>query len=158
MNRYEEERYVKELWNSVFFSSEETKGPIHTERTKKRRKKEYQRLIISLKLLKDLKEKESSNDEKTYSYVEPIYTDEDKEFLKQAVANGELSIYDLTFDEAIISGFTSANYGRANRKINSKINFSNKEKESEFFEKLCKMSSPTPRLKYSLYNHIQKKK
>lgn len=158
MNRFELEMYVKELWKRVFFTTEAKKGPIRTEREIKRRTKEYQQLVISLKFFKDSKEKESVTDEKENSYVEPIYTDEDKEFLKVAVANGELTADDLTYEETFIVGLTSGDHCRSTRKIFG-FNFDNKKQEKEFYKRLneINMNTLTYNVALNLHKQIKKK-
>ena len=59
--------------------------------------------------------------------IDMIYTDEDKEFLKHAVNNGELTIRDLTFEEAMLLGFSGKDYRRAARQSYSKVVFTIKE-------------------------------
>lgn len=156
MNKFEEKMLEKELIRIIFSYPEENVEPIYTERTKKRRKNEYKKLAIQLKFLKELKETESAKDEIKQEFVKPVYTDEDKTFLKQAIINNELTISDLTFEEAIIVGFTGEEHRRAERKVASKINLSKKEKE-EFDYKLSKMNSPTPNIVNTLYKQIKKK-
>ena len=158
MNRFEKEMFEKEFIKIIFSYSKKDINSIYPERTKERKRDEYKKLAVQLKKIKDSKEKELPKEEITYSYVEPVYTDEDKEFLKQAIKSGELTIFDLTYDEAFLAGFTSSDYCKACRLVYSQIIFTKKKKESEFLEKLSKMSSPTPHIIKTLYKQIQKKK
>ena len=156
MNKYEQVLFEKELKNIIFSYSKTDICTIYPDRKKERLKKGYEEVACSLKLLKDLKEKELQK-EKTYTFTKPIYTDEDIEFLKQAVADGELSISDLTLKEAIMVGFTGEEHRRAERKVANKMNLSKKEDE-EFNNKISNMNSSTPNIMETLYNQIKKTK
>ena len=160
MNKYEEYVCEKEIIRRFFSYSYDSKNPVLNPRQKKRKKESYEKLTAQLKLLKELKEKKlqpETNNEEKYSYIEPIYTDEDKEFLKQAVRSGELTIVDLTFEEALMVGFTGEDYRRAERKILKDINLS-KNKEKQFNDILAKMHKPTPNVINFIYKKVQKKK
>ena len=152
MNKFEEKMFENELKGIIFSYSEKD----NVEITKKSMKTNYKELAIQLKLLKILKENELPKEEIKQELIKPIYTDEDKEFLKQAIANNELTIADLTFDEAIMVGFTGEDYRRAQRKVASEINLSKKEKE-EFDYKISNMNSPTPNIINTIYKQIKKK-
>ena len=126
---------------------------IHCE---KEIKIKYEQLAGQLKLIKELKEENKS------SYTKPIYTDEDKEFLRQAVVAGELSISDLTLIEAIIAGFTGSQHRRAERNIYRRIKFTSEEKEAEleFHRRNNKIhkKNRTPKVLINLYTQSKKKK
>ena len=116
--------------------------------------------ILYKYLVNQLKQIKSSSKEKTiYIFEKPIYSDEDKEFLKQTVDNGELSIFDLTHEEAIIVGFTGEEHRRAERKVLHKINLSKKEeKEFDKITENINQYNITPKLVYNIYNSVKTKK
>ena len=122
------------------------------------KKNKYEQLALQLKTLKLLKEQEMTMLEEVHNPSKPIYTDDDIDFLKHAINNGELSIASLTFEEAMLLDFPGEDYRRVCRKACSEVNFSSKAKRKEFKEKLSKMNSPTPQIVTALYNQIQKKK
>lgn len=122
------------------------------------KKDRYEQLALQLKTLKLLKEQEMTMLEGVHIPYKPIYTDEDIDFLKHAINNGELSIASLTFEEAMLLDFSGEDYRRVCRKVCSEVNFSSKSKRKEFKEKLSKMNSPTPQIVTTLYKQIQRKK
>lgn len=157
MNRYEEELWLKEVLNRIFFTSKENKGPIYTERATKRRKKEYEQLVIRLNLLKDLKQKEAPKRDSNQKFIKPIYTDEDKEFLQKALDNKELTLADLTADEYFLLKIPYEQLLRIERSIFCKIKLTKKG-----YEEFCKninllRDSITPRLIVQIYKDANEK-
>lgn len=157
MNKYEEYLLEKDIIN--FLASDGNYDwpgeKIYRKREINARKKYHKHLLF---LLNEVKKTLTNNSNREYfPHKESEYSQYDIDFLKDNLESGELTIFDLTNKERILTKSNQWDYHRAYRKVFSNMNFSNKGYEiykKRINEIGCDL---TPRLAYCLYKSINKK-
>lgn len=155
MNKYETHLFIDFLYNQLLFETGTIKETFHHERELKTKAKYYKQFALVLNKIKE--DMNSNSDKKKLSHIKKEYSDNDIAFLKKGLKNGELTIFDLTYQECFLTKTNSCDYRRAQRKVFSNMFFSD-EGYKIYTNKIKEIDCDlTPRLAYCLYKSISKK-
>lgn len=157
MNKYEKYLLEKDIMN--FLASDgnyDWSGEkIYHKREINAKKKHYKNLLFLLNEIK--KNKTTDFDKEYFPHKKNKYSEDDINFLKDNLESGELTIFDLTYEECFLTKTNLCDYRRAQRKVFSNMKFSD-EGYKIYTNKIKEIGCDlTPRLAYCLHKSINKK-